>query len=377
MNTPPVIPSKLKGLRVSLAHDWLITMRGGEKVLQALMELFPSANLYTLFRTLNPMTSFIAGRSLKTSFVQFLPGLNRSYRYWLPLFPLALKTVKVEDCDLLLSSSHCVIKALPPPPGSRHISYIHSPMRYVWDQFPHYYRQAGLSARLGLRLLRRPLQIWDQASNKGVDHFIANSAFVAQRVECYYQRPALVVHPPVDTSLFSPCSGKKGYYLVVSALAPYKRVDLAIQACRQLRRPLKIVGSGPDLEALRALAGPETEFLGWCGSRRLASLYAGAKALLFPGEEDFGIAPLEAMASGCPVLAYGKGGALETVAGQKDARPTGRFFYAQTVPALRAAMESLEKDLPHFNQEDLLKRAATFSLPIFKQKMLDSLASLL
>jgi glycosyltransferase involved in cell wall biosynthesis len=377
MNQPLAFPAKLKGLRVALAHDWLTALRGGEKVLQALTELFPGAGLYTLFRNPGLEAPFLAGRSVKTSFARRLPALSRFYRYYLPLFPLAARTMQVEDCDLLLSSSHCVINALSPPPASRHISYIHSPMRYVWDQFPHYYQQAGLPARLGLRLFRRPLQIWDQLSNERVDHFIANSAFVAQRVERYYQRPALVVHPPVDISLFSPRPGKKEYYLVVSALAPYKRIDLAIQACRELKRPLKIVGSGPQRDALRALAGPGIEFLGWCDNKRLAHLYAGAKALLFPGEEDFGITPLEAMASGCPVLAYGQGGALETVAGQESLRPTGRFFYAQTVPAMREAIESLEKDLPHFNREDMLSRARAFSLPVFKQKMLDSLAALL
>lgn len=369
------LPPELSRLKVCLAHDWLTGMRGGEKVLQAILEIFPKSELYTLLYVPGKVSEFISQRRVHTSFIQRLPAAVRLYRHYLPLFPLAIKSMPVRDCDLLISTSHCAIKAL--AGASKHISYIHSPMRYVWDQYPQYYRQAGKITQLGMGLCRGWLQHWDVATCKRVDGFMANSCNVAERVARHYQRPAQVVYPPVDLSLFAPQDAAKDYYLVVSALVPYKRIDLAILACNQLKAPLKIVGSGPHLAYLRNLAGPTVEFMGWRDNHELAGLYAGAKALLFPGEEDFGITPLEAMACATPVLAYAKGGALETIQGQDSPCPSGRFFYAQQVQAVVEGMLALEQEAGHFNRQHLLERAALFSIDNFKRNFVQTLLTML
>ena len=367
------IPQELAGLRVHVAHDWLTGMRGGEKVLQAILGLFPKARLYTLLYVKGSVSPFIENRALESSFIQKLPAASRLYRHYLPLFPLAVRNMKVHDCDLLISTSHCAIKALQAPTHARHISYIHSPMRYVWDQYDQYYEQAGPLTRLGMSAARPWLQKWDVATCSRVDAFIANSDNVAGRINRHYHRLARVVHPPVDTGRFAPQKGPKDYCLVVSALVPYKRVDLAILACNELKVPLKVVGSGPEEARLRAMAGDNIQFLGWRSDHELEDIYARAKALLFPGEEDFGITPLEAMASGCPVLALGRGGALETVRGQDSPSPTGRFFYEQNTQSLMQAMELLEKDLPHFSTADMISRAAGFDVTVFKTNLLQAL----
>ena len=369
------LPSRLAKLKVCLAHDWLTGMRGGEKVLEAMIELFPTASLYTLLHVPGSVSQTIEQRAIHTSLVQKLPNAKNLYRHYLPLFPLAVKNMQVESCDLLLSISHCAIKALNAP--DVHISYVNAPMRYVWSQFEQYYQQANPITKLGMKITRPWLQHWDASTSGRVDGFISNSQNIAAQVKRYYKRDSLVVHPPVDLDAFTPQPGPKNYYLVVSALVPYKRVDLAIAACNQLGAPLKVVGSGPQARALRALAGPTVEFLGWRESHELNSLYANAKAFLFPGEEDFGITPLEAMACGCPVLAYGNGGALETVLGQDSPNPTGRFFYEQSVQALVTAMQQLEADLPHFEQRHLLTRAAHFAKPAFQQNLLNAINKLL
>lgn len=369
------LPPKLARLKVSLGHDWLTGMRGGEKVLEALLSLFPEADIHTLLHIPEEVSPLINNRTVHTSFVERLPWAKKLYRHYLPLFPMAVKTMGNVDCDLLLSSSHCAIKAL--KSRGAHISYIHSPMRYIWDQYPQYYSQAGPLTRLGMALCRPWLQRWDVATCDDVDNFITNSNFVAGRIKRYYRRDALVVHPPVDLSLFAPRPGPKNYYLVVSALVPYKRVDLAILACNELKLPLKIVGTGPQAAALQAFAGATVEFLGWRDNRELAELYAGARAFIFPGEEDFGITPLEAMACGCPVVAYGRGGALETVRGENSPHPTGRFFYSQETQALVMALEQMEKERVNYDPAHLTERAAQFSTARFKQGIIDSLMQML
>ncbi len=369
-----VLPAKLSKLKVSLAHDWLTGMRGGEKVLQALLEIFPRAPLYTLVHVPHSVSLFINDRVIHTSFIQHLPGAKRLYRHYLPFFPLAIKNMQVHDCDLLLSTSHCAIKAL--KARGRHISYIHSPMRYVWDQYQQYYNQAGIITRLGMAAARPFLQHWDKTTVGNVNGFMANSQNVAERVRRTYKREAHVVYPPVELLRFTPRPGPKNYYLVVSALVPYKRVDLAVAACTKLNLPLKVVGTGPQAKTLQAMAGASVEFLGWRDNHQLAELYAGAKAFLFPGEEDFGITPLEAAACGCPVLAFGKGGATETVLGQHSPTPTGRFFYEQSVDALCDGIARLEKDLPHFDLQHLTNQAAKFSPENFRHAVIEALLAM-
>ncbi|BEQ14381.1 glycosyltransferase [Desulfoferula mesophila] len=367
------MPPSLSGVRVVLVHDWLTGMRGGEKVLEALCRLFPSAPLYTLLHLRGSVGGVIEQRTIRTSFLQRMPLAAKRYRHYLPLFPAAVGSLKLPPCDLVVSTSHCVAKAVRPPRGSVHVSYLHTPMRYIWDMYADYFGPGrGGAARYVMPLLRGRLQRWDVATCGRVDHFLANSRHVARRIERHYGRRAQVIHPPVDSGRFAPVARVEDYYLVVSALVPYKRVDLAIQACNRLGRRLVVVGAGPEKARLQSLAGPNVEFLGWAGDEHLADLYARAKAFLFPGEEDFGITPLESMAAGRPVVAYGRGGALETVVGLDDAQgrpPTGVFFDRQEVEDLVGAMSRLEADLERFEPQALAERAAQFDTKVFMRQM--------
>ena len=363
----------LKNLKVVLVHDWLTGMRGGEKVLECFCRLFPDAPLFTLLHLPGSVSPLIEDRRIVTSFIQRMPLVEKRYRYYLPLFPAAAAAMKLPQCDLVLSSSHCVAKGVKPPPGAAHISYLHTPMRYVWDMYDSYFgpESSGVARHI-MPFLRGYLQNWDVRSSKRVDHFLANSAHVAKRIKRHYGRQAEVVHPPLELGRFSPVEEPEDYYLVLSALVPYKRIDLAIRACKKLKRRLKVVGKGPEMETLQALAGDGVEFLGWQPDEALPELYAKARAFIFPGEEDFGITPLESMASGRPVVALGRGGALETVVGLEDElgrAPTGVFFAEQSMEALCGAMQVLETNLDSFVPTELAAHAQTFGQPFFMQRM--------
>jgi glycosyltransferase involved in cell wall biosynthesis len=304
------------GWRVALVHDWLTGMRGGEKVLDALCSLCPEASVFTLVHTPGSVSGAIAARPLHTSFVQALPQATRRYPYYLPLFPAAVEGFDLDAFDLVISSSHCAVKSAVAPGRARHLCYCHSPMRYAWDQFDAYFGPARLG-RAGSRLARailRPLARWDAATSARAERYVANSQYVARRIRRYYNRSATVVAPPVDTVFYTP-SGRapEPYLLVVSALVPYKRLDIAIHAARAAGVPLKIAGEGSDRTRLEELAGPDVEFLGRATDETVRELYRGATAVLLPGEEDFGIVPVEAQACGRPVVALARGGALETV----------------------------------------------------------------
>jgi len=377
----PQTPPALRGLRVVLVHDWLTGMRGGEKVLEALCRLFPDAPLYTLLHIPGSVSPLIEHRPIVTSFIQKMPLAAKRYRHYLPLFIRAVEGMALPPCDLVVSTSHCVAKGAVAPGGARHVSYVHTPMRYIWDMYPAYFGPGrGGAARYVMPLLRRRMQRWDVATCARVDHFIANSRHVARRIRNNYGRAATVIPPPVETGRFAPAVDVQGYYLVVSALVPYKRVDLAVEACTRARKRLKVVGRGPEEARLRAMAGPTVEFLGWVGDEELAGLYARAKAFLFPGEEDFGITPLESMASGRPVIAYARGGALETVVGPDDAKgraPTGRFFHHQRAEAMLEAMDELEAGLERFDPQALAAHAAGFDTARFMERLAAHLASLM
>ncbi len=380
----------VKRMRVALVHDWLTGMRGGERCLEVFCELFPDATLFTLVRVPGAVSSRIEGMRVETSVLNRFPGIARYYRAFLPLFPFAVERFNLEGYDLILSSSHCVAKGVRVPPGALHTCYIFTPMRYVWDLYDDYFGpgRAGLPARGLMALLRRRFQRWDAATATRVHHFVAISRHVAGRVRRHYGREASVIYPPVDTARFRVGDGPGEFYLAVSAFAPYKRLDLAIEACNTLRRPLKIVGRGPDERKLRALAGPTVEFLGPRSDEEIATLYARCRALLFPGLEDFGIVPLEAMASGRPAIAYGRGGARETViplrmltgpgtaaaadtGGSKTASraPTGILFAEQTVESLAAAMEEFEANRTCFEPKALRDHALGFDRAVFKDRV--------
>ena len=358
-------------LRVAIVHDWLTGYRGGERVLEALLELFPEAELFTLIHTPNKLPHSLRRNLTHVSYLNRFPKVERYYRYLLPLMPSAIESFDLNHFDLVFSSSHCVAKGIIPAPDALHITYCYTPMRYAWDKFFDYFGKGSLASFFSL--LMSPLRTWDVASSARVDHFIACSQWVKQRIAKYYRRQASVVYPFVDLETFftDPNDEKESYYLVVSAFAPYKRIDLAIQACQKLGKPLWIVGDGQDKKPLQALAGPNVTFLGGIGNSELRKIYAGAKALLFPGEEDFGITPLEAMASGTPVIAYGRGGALETVVEGK----TGIFFPHQTVESLVSAIETFERQKNEFQRSDCRAQAEHFSKKHFQSEILKLLES--
>lgn len=302
--------------RVALVHDWLTGMRGGEAVLEVLCERYSEAEIFTLVHVPGRVSRLIEGHRIHRSFVQRLPGARRWYRQYLPLFPMAIEQFDLDEFDLVVSISHCAAKAVIKPGRARHLCYCLTPMRYAWDQFDAYFgpaRVGPLASRL-LRFILGRLARWDQETARRVDRFIAVSAHVARRIRRYYNRPASVIYPPVDTDFYHPNgSPPESYFLTVAALVPYKRVDVVIEACRLLRAPLKIVGDGPERGRLRRLAGPDVEFLGVRSATELRELYRGAAAFVLAGEEDFGIAPVEAQACGRPVVALARGGTAETV----------------------------------------------------------------
>ena len=303
-------------MKVVIVHDWLTGMRGGEKVLESICRLFPSADLLTLVADRGSVSSTITSRRIRPSIVQALPRATSWYRNYLPFFPFAIEQFDLDDVDLVISTSHCAAKSVVPTGRARHLCYCHSPMRYAWDQFDAYFGPARLGKwkSAAVRQIMARLARWDRDTANRVDVFLANSEHVAGRIARYYNRQAAVLHPPVDTAFFTPDGAAPASdFLVVSALVPYKRLEVVVDVATRLGLPLTIVGTGPDESRLRARAGSTVKFLGAVEGAALRDLYRRAKAFLLPGEEDFGIAPVEAMACGRPVIALGRGGATETV----------------------------------------------------------------
>lgn len=360
--------------RVALVHDWLTGLRGGEKVLEAICEMFPSAEIFTLFHEPGSVGTRIESHRIHASFLNRVPLARRHYRRLLPLFPLAIESFDLGGFDLVISTSHCVAKGVIPPPDAPHLCYCLTPVRYAWDKADEYLR-SPLAAALASPFLHY-LRLWDVASSARVDRFVAISQWVKARVAKYYRRDAEVVHPGVDTDYYHPPDrpGRGDYYLAASALVPYKRIDLAIRACERLKRPLVVAGSGPEERALRRLAGPSVRFAGRVSDESLRDLYRGARAYLFPGEEDYGIQPIEAMACGTPVIAYGRGGATETVSNGE----TGLHFSVQSADGLAEAILSFEKaeSEGRFSRESCRARALRFSRERFRREFSRALEGL-
>ncbi|MFZ5471269.1 MAG: glycosyltransferase [Myxococcota bacterium] len=363
-------------MKVALVHDWLVTYRGGEKVLEAIAELFPDAELFTLFHEPGAVSS-LDDRRVHTSFLNRWPFARARYRHFLPLFPKAIEALDLSGVDLVISSSHCVAKGVRKPVGAKHLSYVHAPMRYMWDRYEDYFGpgRASRAVRTAAWVVRPYLQRWDRRSSAGVDRFVANSHYIAQRIAATYGREAAVVHPPVELGRFASQplegTGKGGYYLWLGALAPYKRVDVAIEAFRRLRSPLWIGGTGQDEALVRHGLPSNVKWLGQVADVDLPALYRDARALVFAGEEDFGITPLEAQACGRPVIALGRGGVLETVTAK-----TGRFFSEQTPEALAAAVTSFEAWEEQFHPADARAHASRFTKNEFQRRFLEELSRL-
>ncbi len=363
-------------MKVVLLHDWLTGFRGGERVLEAIAEMFPEAPLYTLIYKKGSTSPIIENRKIVSSFLNHIPGIEDSYRKFLPLFPLAAQSLTItEEADLVISSSHCVIKGVTKPKGSKHLCYIHSPMRYIYDQFDSYFGPGtSLPVRAAAHIVRPYLQTWDNITNTNVDHFVANADFVAERIRFFYGREPSVVHPFVDLKDFEylkqrPAT-KKDYFLMVTAFAPNKRVDLAIEVFNRLGWSLKIVGSGQQESELKSKAKSNIEFLGNIGRQEIVSLMSEAKAFIFPGVEDFGITPLEALASGTPVIAYQFGGVLETL----DSK-VAHFFKDPTIDSLLHALKTFEPN--RYKTLDLYQRAEHFSKGVFQHKLRREIDNLL
>jgi glycosyltransferase involved in cell wall biosynthesis len=354
-------------MNVALVHDWLTGMRGGEKCLEVLCELFPDAPIYTLLHNTGAMSPLIESKKIVTSFIDSLPKKKEKYRSYLPLFPVAMEQFDFSEFDLVISTSHAVAKNAKVRSDALHICYCHTPMRYVWEMYDQYFgkEHAGVVTRAAMTMIRPFLRTWDVRTANRVHYYIANSENVRNRIQRYYKRDAAVIFPPVDTEQFTLSTTDEGYYLMVTAMVPYKRVDLAIDVFNRTGEKLLIVGKGTETKKLQTMSKSNIEFLGWKSDEELALLYRGCKALIFPGEEDFGIVPLEAMATGKPVVAFGKGGALETVIEGK----TGVFFNEQTSDALSSALIALKAIT--FNPDAIRAHALQFSRRHYKQKMKD------
>jgi glycosyltransferase involved in cell wall biosynthesis len=327
-------------LRVVLAHDWLTGIRGGERVLEQLSRTYPDAPIFTLLHNQGSTSAWLESRRVTTSFLQHLPGRHHYYRHFLPFMPLAAESLKIPPADLLITTSHCAIKGIRPAPGTPHLCYCFTPMRYAWALYHEYFGSNPLKKAV-LQPILAYLRHWDRSVSSRVDRFVAISRTVADRIEKYYDRRCGIVYPGVDTDFYTPGADvdPREDYLIVSALVRYKNLHLAIQAFNELQKPLRIIGTGTEYASLKKIAGPTIRFLGRQSDDEVREAYRSCKAFVFPGIEDFGLTPVEAMACGRPVIALGRGGVTESVREGK----TGLFFSEPTKDSLAAAIVRFEK----------------------------------
>lgn len=350
-------------MKVALVHYWLVGMRGGEKVLESLCGLFPEADIFTLVLDKDHISEKILSHKIETSFLQKIGG-RRFYQKMLPLMPFAIERFDLTEYDLVISSEAGPAKAIVTRPDALHICYCHSPMRYIWDLEPQYRVNSGVFARALLAVFGPFLRAWDVTTAQRVDYFIANSKYVAKRIRKFYRRESTVINPPVDLERFKSSGDVSDVYICAGQITPYKRIDLAIVAFNKMNKRLDIIGSGAS-ERLKKMAGSNIRFLGTLDDNEMARRFSSCKALIYPGVEDFGIIPLEVMASGRPVIAFGRGGACETVIDGK----TGRLFSEQTEEALINAVTLFEKTGVAASSEDLRAHAAQFSQANFQHNI--------
>lgn len=355
-------------MKIAIVCDWLVTYAGAERLLSELLQCFPEADLFALIDFLPPeKRALIQNKTATTTFLQHFPFAKKLYRSYLPWMPLAIEQLDVSAYDLVISSSHAVAKGVITGPDQIHISYVHSPIRYAWDMQHQYLKETGLDRGIKGYIAKRILhniRLWDYRTANGVDYYVANSNFIARRIWKVYRREAQVIYPAIDTSQFSPCAQKEDFYVTASRLVPYKKVDLIVESFAGMPdKKLIVVGDGPDMKKVRAKAGKNVEIVGYQSGENFVSYLQRAKAFIFAAEEDFGLTPVEAQACGTPIIAYGKGGSLETVTNK-----TGIFFNAQTTQAIQQAVKEFEARAREFSLENCVQQAAQFSPQRFREQ---------
>lgn len=361
--TPPAQPN---GLRVALVHEWLVSPGGGERVVHTMHEMYPDAPIYTLVYDEAGAPAWTKDCDIRTTYLQKWPGAKTHHKFLLSFMPKAWEALDLTDYDLVISSSASCCKGIIVRPDAVHICYCHSPIRYVWDMYHEYYRNAGFVKQLVMPHVIHNVRMWDFQAAQRVDYFISNSDFVAQRIRKYYRRDSTTIYPGIHINEHPVTEEPDDYYLVVSRFIGYKRVDLAVEACNRLGRRLKVIGSGGEEEQrIRELAGPTVEFLGRVSDKEMEQAYSHAKAFLFPGVEDFGMTPVEAMSAGVPVLAYGVGGGTESVVDGQ----TGLLFHEQTVEGLMGCIERFEREGVSLSRHEIHEYSKRFSEECFKREL--------
>jgi glycosyltransferase involved in cell wall biosynthesis len=360
-------------MRVAVVHEWFTAIAGSEKVVEQILQIFPQADVFAVYADPRVVeaTPFLKGRRLQTTFVQNLPGARKHYRSYMPLMPLAIEQLDLSAYDLIISSAHAVSKGVLTGPDQLHISYIHSPIRYAWDLQAQYLRESGLDRGLKgwlAKWMLHKIRLWDYRTAAGVDHFIANSRFIGRRINKVYGRRADVIYPPVDVEAFDYCEEKEDYYLTASRLVPYKRIDLIVRAFAAMPdKKLVVIGDGPDMAKLKAIHAPNVTLLGYQPFSELKRHMQRSKAFVFAAEEDFGITPVEAQACGTPVIAYGKGGSLETVVDSPDQNSaTGLWFSEQTVESIVDAVRRFDTRATPILSSVCREHAERFSIERFR-----------
>lgn len=362
-------------MRIAIVHDWLVTYAGAERVLEQMLNIYPEADLFSIIDFLPvEKRAFIKHKKVNTSFIQNLPKARTNYRNYLPLMPLAIEQFDLSNYDLVISSSHAVAKGVLTGPDQIHICMCHTPIRYAWDLQFQYLKESNLDKGFMsflVRLLLHKIRTWDVRSSNSVDHFIANSYFIKRRIEKLYRRDSVVIYPPVDIDSFTIYTNKDDFYLTTSRLVAYKKIPLIVEAFSLMpEKRLVVIGEGPDFDKCKALAGPNVSLLGWQPSNILIDFMKKAKAFVFAAEEDFGITPLEAQACGTPVIAFGKGGVLETINGLNSDKPTGVFFYEQTANSIQQAIELFEKRGGEITSNACRLNASRFSVERFRNELM-------
>ncbi|WND11829.1 glycosyltransferase family 4 protein [Klebsiella pasteurii] len=364
----------MRNIDIGIIADWLVTYAGSEKVIKEFIEIYPSAELYSVVDFLSDKDrEFFKGKKAKTTYIQKFPKAKTKYQKYLPLMPMAVEQLDVSQHDIVLSSSHAVSKGVITGPDQLHICYVHSPIRYAWDLQHQYLREAGLDKGVkGLiaRWLLHKIRLWDYRTANGVDHFIANSHFIARRIHKVYGRKADVIYPPVDVERFSLCDQKEDYYFTASRMVPYKKMDLIVEAFSHIPdKKLIVIGDGSEMMKIKAKATKNIEILGYQPNSVMEQHMKRAKAFIFAAEEDFGITPVEAQACGTPVIAFGKGGALETIRPYGVDKPTGLFFEKQEVTSLIDAISEFDLKSDMFTPENCRENALRFSVDRFRYEI--------